>query len=94
MKDSSEGDQLSLALRWEHEPWLGVSPRALTKAWGWLVSRRELAKAREVFVDPEQLEFWPVDGPVRRKGPRGSSPGASLLVEPSYEEEWYEQREK
>ncbi len=73
-----DGDQLRLELDWGSEPWEGRSPRALTKVALSLFLRQKPPR-HEVYVDPEQLEFWPVDEATQKEGPR-ATPGAPLLV--------------
>ena len=75
-----DGDQFRLDL-FRGLPWDGQDPRALTRASSALFLRPEPHR-HEVFFDPEQQEFWPVDQPPREKGPTRSSRGASLLLEP------------
>ena len=45
---------------WRREPWAGKSPRALTRGSLALFLRREPQKDERFFVDPDQLELWPV----------------------------------
>jgi len=69
-------DQLDL---WEGEvarlPWRGRSPRDLTRVQIALFLRREPQKNERFFVDPEQLELFPV---AKKKAPRKYR-GAPLL---------------
>ena len=73
-----DGDQLLLELDWGREPWQGRSPRLLTKA-GLALFSRQKPPCHEVFFDPEQLEFWPVDGATLREGPPPIRVGAPLV---------------
>ncbi len=51
-------DQLRLEL-FKGVPWDGKSPRVLTKG-GKALFLRQKPPSHEVFVDPEQLELWPI----------------------------------
>jgi len=75
-----DGEQLKLGL-FRGVPWDGQTPRSLTRVGSGLFLRRKPPKAVRSVEDLEQLEFWPVDGPSRKKSP-GLRPGASLLLEP------------
>ncbi len=77
-----DGDQLELDL-FPGEPWNGQAPRALTKSRTALFLRPEPHR-HEVFFDADQLELWPVHVPHRKKSPRRSTAGASLLLEPFF----------
>ncbi len=59
-----DGDQLRLRL-FESVPWDGRDPRGLTRGRNVLFLRQE-PPCHEVYSDPAQLEFWPVDGHHRR----------------------------
>ena len=76
-----DGDQLRLSLDWRGQPWDGQSPRALTRRSNVVIFEARAEGAHEVFADPEQLELWPIEGPIPRKGPRREAPGAPLLDE-------------
>jgi len=62
---------------WLLEPWAGKSPRVLTRGYLALFSRREPQKRERFFVDPRQLEMFPV---ARKKAP-WKYQGAPLLKE-------------
>ena len=59
-------------------PWNGRCPRVLTRGVLGLFLRPEPPR-HEVFFDPEQLEFWPVNRPHRKRGRRAVPPAPSLL---------------
>ncbi len=84
MREPSEllhdGEQLQFGLDWQLEPWEGWSPRALTRASKLLFLRPEPPR-HEVYVDPEQLEFWPIDRAAKREGLPTKGGGAPLLVD-------------
>ena len=75
-----DGDQLKLGL-WRDQPWDGLSPRALTRGYSFLFLRQKPPR-HEVFFDPEQLEFWPVDRATQMEEPPPFLAGAPLLLEP------------
>ena len=70
-------EQLVFYLDWGREPWDGYAPRALTKGYLALFSRREPQEDERFFTDPDQFELFP----AASKGP-SASPRAPLLVEP------------
>ncbi len=80
LRPPRDGDQLRLDL-FRGVPWDGQSPRVLTRGFIPLFLRQK-PPSHEVFFNPEQLELWPIEAPPREKSPRGSTPGASLLLKP------------
>ena len=76
---SVHSDQLNLEL-FPGVPWDGHSPRALTRVAQILILRRA-PPLHEVFFNADQLEFWPLERPHRKKSLARISGGASLLLE-------------
>ena len=77
------GEQLELGLFLD-EPWEGRSPRVLTRGHLGLIFNPRGEKSAGDFVNPAQLEFWPVGRSARNKirGPakRGPFPSAPTLL--------------
>ncbi len=73
-----DGDQLRLDL-FADVPWDGRSPRALARGGSALYLRPEPPLPRGPFHDPEQLEFWPVDGHTERGQPSFRSAAPTLF---------------
>jgi len=56
---ANEGGQLSLLpVLFAGQPWMGCSPRALTKIHKALFLRREPQKDDRFFVDPDQYDLF------------------------------------
>jgi len=73
-------EQLQLELQlFPGVPWDGKAPRALTVARKALLLRQK-PPSHEVFVDPEQLELWPIEGPHGKKASPAPAGGAPLLM--------------
>ncbi len=62
-------------------PWGGRSPRGLTRV-KYSLFLRQKPPGHEVYVDPSQLEMWPVSvqATKRKKAPIGSADGAPSLL--------------
>ena len=74
-----DGDQYILDL-FPEEPWHGLAPRGLTKAFKALFLRPE-PPGHEVEADPMQLDFFHRQSrATKRNGAPGRQPGAPLLL--------------
>jgi len=68
--------QLELEL-FPHLPWMGYSPRALTRGHLALILKAQAVKSVSDLVrDPSQLEFWP----SRKKARKIRAPSAPTLL--------------